>query len=180
MDNNDVVPGFDEDTCDSLAIELQRVQEVSKGLVLKLRGQIDTYSAPFFQKSLKKAIDAGFVHLILLLYGVDYLSSKAVGTLIQVRQAALDRKGGVLLVDVHPKVLEIFQLLNLTKFFPYTDSLDQAIAQIKSHEINAVFPKSIRCPICQMKLSALQPGRFRCPECATVLVIDESGVASLC
>ncbi|MGA2479581.1 MAG: anti-sigma factor antagonist [Spirochaetia bacterium] len=180
MCNNDILPGFDEHSCDSLVFELQKVEGVGNCLALNLKGQIDTYSAPFFQRGTQKAIDAGFIHLILALEGVDYLSSKAVGALIQMRKTARDKGGDIVMAAVNPKVMEIFQLLNLAKFFRYTDSLDEAIAQVKSYRAITTFPMAIRCPICRIKLNALKAGRFRCPECATVLSVDDFGIVSLC
>ncbi|HUZ18791.1 MAG TPA: anti-sigma F factor antagonist, partial [Spirochaetia bacterium] len=50
MNNNDIVPGFDEEKDDSLKIRLQRVDEVENCLVLYLTGYIDTYNSNFFQK----------------------------------------------------------------------------------------------------------------------------------
>ena len=129
MSNNDILPGFDEDTCDSLSIELENVEGVAYSLVLKPIGQIDTYSSLFFQRSSKKAIDAGFINLIFLLNGVDYVSSMGVGAFVQLQKVAREKGGDIALVDVHPKVMEIFKLMCLEKFsaalIPWTKPLPQ-------------------------------------------------------
>ena len=57
--NNDILAGFDDDTNNSLAITLQRKEGVDGCLTFKLAGQIDTYSALFFQRRARQAIDAG-------------------------------------------------------------------------------------------------------------------------
>ena len=54
MNNNDIVPGFDEEKDDSLKIRLQRVDSVEGCLVLYLTGYIDTYNSNFFQKRVPK------------------------------------------------------------------------------------------------------------------------------
>ena len=92
MGNNEIVPGFDENTCDSLMIELQKMEQEGNCLALKLKGQIDTYSPGYFQRSVNRAIDAGFVKLAFLLNRVDYVSSMGVGVLLQL-QKAVKRKG---------------------------------------------------------------------------------------
>ena len=114
MSNNDIIPGFDFDTCDFLSIELQKVEGMTNCLVLKPKGQIDTYSSHFLQKSAKKAINAGFINLIFLLDRVDYVSSKAIGAFVQTHRAATDVGGEIALVSVHPKVMEIFKNLGST------------------------------------------------------------------
>jgi anti-anti-sigma factor len=129
MSNNDILPGFDKDACDYLTIELQRMKEVESCLALKLKGQLDTYSSPFFLRSVKKGIDAGFINLIFLLNEVDYVSSKAIGAFMQIKKAAMDKGGEIVMVDIHPKVLEIFKNLSLEAFFRFADSLDEAIAK---------------------------------------------------
>ncbi|MGA2479582.1 MAG: STAS domain-containing protein [Spirochaetia bacterium] len=178
MSNTDILPGFDEDTCDSLTIELERVEGAAHSLVLKPRGQIDTYSSLFFQRSTRKAIDAGFIDLIFLIGSVDYVSSMGVGAFVQLQKAAREKGGDIALVDVHPKVMEILKLMCLEKFFSCTDSIEEAIAPIRSRESVPTFPKASKCPICEKRLRALRSGRFRCPKCKTVISIDESGAVS--
>ena len=131
MSNNDIHPGFDEETCDFLTISLRKVEGVDDTVVLRLKGQVDTYSSNFFQRSAKKLIDAGFVRLILILDSVDYVSSKAVGAFVQIKKAATDKGGEIAIVDIQPKVMEIFKNLSLDKFLCCMDSLDEAIAQMK-------------------------------------------------
>jgi len=177
MGNNDVLPGFDEDTCDSLTVGLQKADEADNCLVLRPVGQIDTYSTRFFQRSVKKAIDAGFINLVFLLDGVDYVSSMGVGAFVQFQKTIKEKGGEIALAKVHPKVMEVFKLMCLDKFFACLDSLDEAIAPMKSKV--PIFPKVIGCPICDRKLRVIKPGRFRCAECKTILSINETGAASL-
>jgi uncharacterized protein YbaR (Trm112 family) len=73
--------------------------------------------------------------------------------------------------------MEVFRLMCLDKLFACSDSLEEAIAPLKSKI--SVFPKAIGCPICDRKLRVVKSGRFRCPECKTILSISESGEASL-
>ncbi|MGA2479583.1 MAG: anti-sigma factor antagonist [Spirochaetia bacterium] len=180
MSNNDILSRFDEDACDSLFIELQKVEKLDTCLALRLTGEIDTYSAPFFQRSVMRAIDAGFVNLIFVLDGVEYVSSKAVGALVQTQKAARDKGGDITLVAVPQTIMEVLKLLCLEKYFCSADSLDEALAQIKNREKALVFPMTFECPICDRRLRALKSGGFRCPECRTVLSIDESGMIFIC
>jgi len=177
--NNDILPGFDDDISNSLSITLQRVEGVEACLALKMRGQIDTYSSLYFQRSAKKAIAAGFIHLLLVLDGVEYVSSMGVGALIQVQKAAVEEGGEISLVDVHPKIMEILRLLCLEKYFSCTESVGDAVAPMKSHENAVTFPRVVPCPVCEKRLRLVRPGRFRCPECKTTHVIADTGTAEL-
>jgi anti-anti-sigma factor len=177
MGNNDILPGFDEDASEFLTIQLQRVGGVDNCLVLKPIGQIDTYSTHFFQRSVRRAIDAGFVNLVFLLSAVNYVSSVGIGAFVQFQKAAKEKGGRIAIAEIHPKVMEIFRLTCLDKFFVCADSLDEAVAPLKSQV--PVFPKSIQCPICDKKLRVVKSGRFCCPKCKTVLSIKDSGIVSL-
>jgi anti-anti-sigma factor len=179
MSNNDIIPGFDTEACDFLTIRLDKVEGVDDSLVLRLKGQVDTYSSNFFQRSVKKVIDAGFVRLILVLNGVDYVSSKAVGAFVQIKKTATDNGGEIAIVEVHPKVMEIFKNLSLDKFLCCMDSLDEAIAQINNDKKAAQFSEAAECPICERKLRVQKAGQFRCPECMAVLTADETGMVRL-
>lgn len=178
MSNNDILRGFDEEACDSLVIELRKVDAVETILALKLRGQIDAYSSLFFERRVKKAIDAGFFNLRLLLKDVDYVSSAGIGAFLKLQRAAREKGGDVTLVDLQPRVKEIFNLMCLEKFFSCTDTLDDAIDPTKNSAKVSTLPKSLKCPICERRLRAWKSGRFRCPECKTVLFIDETGKVS--
>ena len=174
-----MLPDIDQNACDSLVIEFEKIEGVANSLAMKLRGQIDTYSSLFFQRSGKKAIDAGFTNLIFLLKGVDYVSSMGVGAFMQLQKAARERGGDIAMVEVHPKVREIFELMCLEKFFSCTDSLDEAVAPLMQNGKAPTFPRTVQCPICEKKLRVPRSGSFRCPECKTVMAIDESGAALL-
>ncbi|HRZ65188.1 MAG TPA: anti-sigma F factor antagonist, partial [Spirochaetia bacterium] len=86
--------------------------------------------------------------------------------------------GDIVLLEIQPKVYEVFQLLGFSQFFNIKDNLDEATAFFKQGDQTAaasVFPKIFSCPICNKKLKAAKPGRFRCSECKTILAIDNSG-----
>jgi anti-sigma B factor antagonist len=176
--NNDIVPGFDDEKDDSLKIRLQKVDSVENCLALFLTGYIDTYNSNFFQKRVGKAIDAGYIRLIFNCGGLNYVSSTGIGSFTAFLKAVKPRGGDIVLLEIQPKVYEVFQLLGFSQFFNIKDNLDEATAFFKAGDQTAtasVFPKIFSCPICNKKLKAARPGRFRCSECKTILAIDNSG-----
>jgi anti-anti-sigma factor len=178
MTNNDIVPGFDEEKDDSLKIRLQKVDQVEGCLVLYLTGYIDTYNSNFFQKRVTKAIEANYIRLIFNCGGLNYVSSTGIGSFTAFLKAVKPRGGDLVLLEIQPKVYEVFQLLGFSQFFNIKDNLEEAVDYfVKGGQTGStnVFPKIFKCPICSKKLKATRAGRFRCSECKTILAIDNSG-----
>lgn len=178
MNNNDIVPGFDEEKDESLKIRLQNVDTSENCVVLYLTGYIDTYNSNFFQKRVNRAIEAGFVQLVFHCGGLNYVSSTGIGSFTAFLKSVKPKSGDLVLLEIQPKVYEVFQLLGFSQFFQIKESLDDAIehftkgGQVKQFDI---FPKIFTCPICSTKLKASKPGRFRCSNCKTILAIDAGG-----
>jgi anti-sigma B factor antagonist len=178
MSNNDIVPGFDEERDESLKIRLQKVDGTEGCLVLYLTGYIDTYNSNFFQKRVNRAIEAGFTKLIFHCSGLNYVSSTGIGSFTAFLKAVKPRSGDLVLLEIQPKVYEVFQLLGFSQFFNIKDNLDEAVEFFSKGSTTSdsdIFPKIFKCPICSTKLRASKPGRFRCSNCKTILAIDNSG-----
>ena len=179
MNNNEIVPGFDDEKDDSLKIKLQKVDAVEGCLVLYLTGYIDTYNSNFFQKRVNRAVEANQIRLIFNCAGLNYVSSTGIGSFTAFLKAVKPRGGDLVLLEIQPKVYEVFQLLGFSQFFNIKDNLEEAVEFFsKGSQVGGsadVFPKIFKCPICSKKLKATKSGRFRCSECKTILAIDNSG-----
>ena len=178
MSNNEIVPGFDDEKDDSLKIRLQKVETDAKGLVIYLTGYIDTYNSNSFQKRIAKAVDTGFTKLIFNCNGLNYVSSTGIGSFTAFLKTLKPRGGDIVLLEIQPKVYEVFQLLGFSQFFNIKDSFDDAIEFFNKGNVqktSELFPKIFKCPICSKKLKATKAGRFRCSECKTILAIDNNG-----
>ncbi|NBB89694.1 MAG: anti-sigma factor antagonist [Spirochaetes bacterium] len=178
MSNNEIVPGFDEEKDESLKIKLQKIDSVEGCVVLYLTGYIDTYNSNFFQKRVNRAVEAGYSKLIFHCSGLNYVSSTGIGSFTAFLKAVKPRGGDLVLLEIQPKVYEVFQLLGFSQFFNIKDNLDEAVEFFKKGGVateSEVFPKIFKCPICSKRLKATKAGRFRCSECKTILAIDNSG-----
>ena len=176
--NNDIVPGFDEEKDESLKIRLYKPEGTDNCLVINLTGYIDTYNSNFFQKRINRAIEAGFARLIFNCSGLNYVSSTGIGSFTAFLKAVKPRNGDLVLLEIQPKVYEVFQLLGFAQFFNIKDNVDEAIeffSQGAAKPDVGLFPKVFKCPICSTKLKAGKPGRFRCSNCKTILAINNSG-----
>jgi len=178
MSNNEIVPGFDDEKDESLRVKLEIIKEAPMCLLLSLTGYIDTYNSNSFQKRVQKAIDEGYVRLIFLCSSLNYVSSTGIGSFTTFLKSVKSQGGDIVLLDIQPKVYEVFQLLGFSQFFNIMESLEHSIQFFNSgqpQEKPSPFPKVVSCPICYKKLKALKPGRFRCSECKSVLAIDANG-----
>ena len=177
-DNNSIVTGFDDEKDDSLKIRLTKIDDVENCLTLSLTGYIDTYNSNSFQKRVGKAIESGFTRLIFNCGGLNYVSSTGIGSFTAFLKQVRPRGGDIVLLEIQPKVYEVFQLLGFSQFFNIKDNIDEAVGFFRQGEKSSsasVFPKVFSCPICNRRLRAARPGRFRCAECRTILAIDNSG-----
>ncbi len=178
MNNNSIIPGFDEEKDDSLKIRLEKIEDIDGCIVLFLNGYIDTYNSSFFQKRVSKVVEAGFIRLIFNCGALNYVSSTGIGSFTAFLKTVKPKGGDVVLLEIQPKVYEVFQLLGFSQFFNIKDSLADSIDFFRSSGVeikSEIFPKIFSCPICSKKLKATKSGRFRCSECKTILAIDNNG-----
>lgn len=178
MNNNEIVPGFDEEKDESLKIRLQKIESAEGCLVMYLTGYIDTYNSNFFQKRVNKAIESGFTRLIFHCGSLNYVSSTGIGSFTAFLKAVKPRGGDLVLLEIQPKVYEVFQLLGFSQFFNIKENLEEAVAFFTKGaepDGNSIFPRIFKCPICATKLKAAKAGRFRCSNCKTILAIDNGG-----
>jgi len=182
MINNDIVPGFDDEKDESLKISLRNVADIEGGLLIMLSGYIDTYNSNYFQKRVQMAIEAGFMRLIFNCAGLNYVSSTGIGSFTSFLKMVKPKGGDLVLLEIQPKVFEVFQLLGFSQFFNIKETLSSSIAYFQGDEVKQgpeVFPKIFPCPICSKKLKAIKSGRFRCSECKTILAINTAGQVTL-
>ena len=175
MTGNDIIPGFDDDSEESLKIMLQKVSDVESCLIIVFNGYIDTYNSNYVQKQVQKVLDAGFIRLIFHCVSLNHISSAGIGAFSAFLKAVKPKGGDLVLTGVLPKVQEVFQLLGFSNFFIIKDSLDDAINFYRNVIFHTLFP----CPVCSKKLKADKPGRFRCSECKTIIAVDDTGTVSL-
>lgn len=177
VNNNNLVPGFNDEKDDSLRITLNKIEEIPNCVSIILNGYVDTYNSSFFQKRIAKVVEAGFVNLIFNCSALNYVSSTGIGSFTAFLKLVKPKGGDIVLLEIQPKVFEVFQLLGFSQFFNIKNSTEEAIAFYKSGtaEVSSIFPKVFGCPVCSKKLKATRAGRFRCSECKSILAIDAQG-----
>jgi anti-anti-sigma factor len=127
MGNNDIVPGFDDERDESLDIKLENAPGIEGCLILTLNGRIDTENSVYFQKHIQKLVAAGFMRLIFNCAGLDYVSSTGIGSFTSFLKMLKPKGGDLVLLEIQPKVYEVFQLLGFSQFFAIKKTLEEAI-----------------------------------------------------
>ena len=94
MDNNDLVPGFNDEKDGSLEIFLSKIEGASNSILVTLSGYIDTYNSDYFQKQTAKIISAGFKNIVFNCQNLTYVSSTGIGSLTSIEKNA--KANGVL------------------------------------------------------------------------------------
>ena len=175
--NNNLVPGFNDEKDDSLKITLSKIEDVPNCLSIVLNGYVDTYNSSFFQKRIAKVVEAGFVNLIFNCAALNYVSSTGIGSFTAFLKMVKPKGGAIVLLEIQPKVYEVFQLLGFSQFFSIKGSTEEAITYLKNGAptVSSVCPKIFACPVCSKRLKASRSGRFRCSECKSILAIDAQG-----
>lgn len=179
--NNTIIPGFDNDRDDSLTISLRKTDSIKDGLLIYLSGYIDTYNSSFFQKKITQVIEAGYINLIFNCSSLNYVSSTGIGSFTVFLKMVKPKGGDVVLLEIQPKVYEVFQLLGFSQFFNIKNTVEEAVAFFseESAASNSLFPVVISCPVCGKKLRATRSGRFRCSGCKSIIAINEKADVTL-
>ena len=178
MNNNDLVPGFNDEKDDSLKISLEKVDAVDNAILVILNGYIDTYNSVYFQKQVNKIVGNGFVNIVFNCSNLTYVSSTGIGSFTAFLKLVKPKNGDIVLLNIQPKVYEVFQLLGFSHFFNIKETIEDAINHFKQDSNPAgasVFPKIFSCPVCSRKLKATRQGRFKCSACKAILAIDQHG-----
>ena len=179
-DNNSLVPGFDSEADNYLKISLQRLNDVDNAILISLNGYIDTYNSVFFQDQIKKVINAGYTRFVFNCKNLSYVSSTGIASFTIFLKLIRPKGGDIVLLEIRPKVYDVFQLLGFSQLFNVMNSVEEAILYFRPDYNRApIFPKEVNCPSCQKQLKATKAGRFRCSGCKSILAINEQGEVSL-
>jgi anti-sigma B factor antagonist len=100
--------------------------------LVQLSGWIEIASAPQLRDSLISLVDDGHLHLVIDLSEVVFLDSTGLGVLIGLLHRLRSRDGSVVLAGAKERVYKVFHTTQLTKFFTFTDTVEDAIAAIDS------------------------------------------------
>ena len=97
--NNNIIPGFNDEKDDSLTISLNKIEDVPNCLGIVLNGYVDTYNSSFFQKRVARIVEAGYINLIFNCSALNYVSSTGIGSFTAFLKLVKPKGGDVVLLD---------------------------------------------------------------------------------
>jgi anti-anti-sigma factor len=119
---------------DSLKIE----QEPGNQLVLlRLTGTVDAHTFDQLESSLDALFQKNVFSLVVDMAGVRYASSAGIGVFIGALAKARQEKGDLVLMNISPEVLEVFDILGLTPMFFIAPDIDAAAVHLEKARTEA-------------------------------------------
>jgi len=109
-----------------MTINVKR-ESIGDAVVVTVAGSVDIYSSPELRGELKVALDAKAQPLVIDMGGVSFVDSSGLATLIEGLQKVQGYGGKLLLCNLSPKVLGVFQLANLDHIFQIRDNREAAL-----------------------------------------------------
>jgi anti-sigma B factor antagonist len=124
-------PALREGTEQEAAVDLKLETRDENGrTIVKVGGEIDVYTAPKLREQLVELVGAGKYHLIVDMEDVDFLDSTGLGVLVGGLKRVRAHEGSLRLVCTQERILKIFRITGLTKVFPISDTVEQAVSAV--------------------------------------------------
>lgn len=106
-------------------------------LIFKLKGRLmDVEQSTALMSEVTEKLDEGQSRIVFDLDELDYMNSTGLNNLVSVLTKARNKGGDALICNVSAKVKELFIVTKLNTVFTVTDTLEEAINQLKSVETN--------------------------------------------
>lgn len=169
-------------------VNISKVDELTGGVLFKVTGQLTTYNSTYFQALANEAIAQGYKNIIVDCGALNYCSSTGVGAFTFIIKALKDVNGNIVLANMQPKVMDVFQLLGFSQFFNFVASPDEAVKLFsnrkpavkpapvaKTESLEVTFPITATCPSCPKKFRVSKSGRYRCSGCQKVFAVAPNG-----
>lgn len=96
--------------------------------VLRLRGEVDLFTAPRLRAALRELVDSGRWDLIVDMHDVEYFGTAGLAALAGALGEIRRHGGSLKLSCAHPQVLRLFQVTDMNKVFRIYPTVDEALA----------------------------------------------------
>jgi anti-sigma B factor antagonist len=111
---------------ESIEIKIDRADLQSPVAMIRLKGVIDTSTAPLLEQQINDVISDATYRIVVDLTKVDYISSAGWGVFISKIRHLRENGGDMLLAGMVPEVQEVFDLLEFPQVFTSFSSPEDA------------------------------------------------------
>jgi anti-anti-sigma factor len=98
-------------------------------LVVRIKGRMDTFTAPDFEKACACWVEQGDTSLVVDLEGLEYISSAGLRSILVAAKRLQANGGRMRFCCLTGMVQKVFSLANFAAMFPTYESLEQALKQ---------------------------------------------------
>jgi len=180
----------------SLEIKVEPLQGIDKGVVVHVGGALDQPTRDEFLNAMKAVISEGNTRCILDMEHVTYANSTAIGDLVVQLDQFHERGGGLVLMNLQPKVYSLMEIVGVNSVLPIVKTMAEARAELSAAQAAPEparvvaeaptasaapaggapsFPLRSQCVGCGVTLEFPQAGRYRCPHCSSVYAAQPTG-----
>jgi anti-sigma B factor antagonist len=96
--------------------------------IFTLDGRVDSEGAVDLDLALQTATSEGKSKMVLVMSQVRYMNSSGLRTLADILTQNRKSGGDLKLVNLHPKVQRVFQIIGFDKFFSIYATVEEALA----------------------------------------------------
>jgi anti-sigma B factor antagonist len=101
-------------------------ESADAGCTIALTGEVDVYTSPRLREELSGAVEAGCLHIIVAMDGVDFIDSSGLGVLVSALRRVKEQGGTLRLVCTKEAILKILRITGLDKVFPLFTTVEEA------------------------------------------------------
>ena len=103
------------------------VSELENVALVEITGRIDSMTASRFGQGLIEPIENGYVHIVLDLAGVDYMSSAGLREIVNALKKVRREKGDLRIAQPSDRVFEVLEMAGLDTILQIFDTQVEAL-----------------------------------------------------
>ncbi len=103
--------------------------------VVELKGSVDPETIETFDNIFDELIDAGRKRIAIDFGNLKYINSTGMGILVQYVDQLEEDGGGMVLMNIHPKVLIVLEMLGLQELFKIVATSEEAAAALAGENV---------------------------------------------
>lgn len=204
MNNNEIIPNFDENIpiLDSswiipnqiswipLDIQLETIKKFPKSIKVNICGELEAFNGSYLSKKLYEVAGEKFNCIWLNFVNVTIGDYREV-LIIPLQRKIIDVNGVLILQNLPEDLYRYFSetLIPINKFegIAIIENHEQGLIVLQKHvtmiqdnKKNTIkFPLRIICPKCSTTIKFNISVTGKCPKCKTILTVDENGILSM-
>ncbi len=109
-----------------------KIRRSSTIYIIDVSGDMDMYNAYKVKNLVNKMIEKNIQNFIINMEGVNYIDSSGIGALIYVHSELKKRNMKFRIANIRGTVKKVIELTKLMGYFKITDTVENAIKQIKA------------------------------------------------